>query len=86
MRNAKALCLIVGGMLLLSAFALLAAPAVADGGNGRGHGPWSDGGGETTIVPGQDDGMYEKGAKTSLMGKMNYSYGYGRRSFIFYTL
>jgi len=73
-------------MLLLSAFALLAAPAVADGGNGRGHGPWSDGGGETTIVPGQDDGMYEKGAKTSLMGKMNYSYGYGRGSFVFYTL
>lgn len=82
--------LILGGMLLLSAFALFAVPAMADGGNGNdggaGQGPWSDGGGETPEGAGTSDDMYQKGVNKSLMGKMSYAYGYGQGGFVFYTV
>jgi len=83
------LSLILGGMLLLSAFALFAAPVLADGGNGNGgegQGPWSDGGGESPDDTGPNDDMYQKGINHSLMGKMGYAYGYGHGGFVFYTV
>ena len=89
MRTSKALSLILGGMLLLSAFALFAAPVLADGGNGNGgegQGPWSDGGGESPDDTGPNDDMYQKGINHSLMGKMGYAYGYGQGGFVFYTV
>lgn len=81
----------LGGMLLISAFALFAVPAVADSGNGNanggnGQGPWSDGGGETPEGVGPSEDMYQKGVNKSLMGKMSYAYGYGQGGFVFYTV
>jgi hypothetical protein len=76
-------------MLLISALALFAAPALADGGNGNGgggHGPWSDGGGETPEGAGPNEDMYHKGVNNSLMGKMSYAYGHGQGGFVFYTV
>jgi len=85
----KALSLMLGGMLLISAFALFAVPAVADSGNGNGgdgQGPWSDGGGESPEGAGPSDEMYQTGVNKSLMGKMSYAYGYGQGGFVFYTV
>lgn len=79
----------LGGMLLISALALFAAPAMADGGNGNGgggQGPWSDGGGETPEGVGPNEDMYHKGVNNSLMGKMSYAYGHGQGGFVFYTV
>ena len=79
----------LGGMLLISAFALFAVPAVADSGNGNGgdgQGPWSDGGGESPEGAGPSDEMYQTGVNKSLMGKMSYAYGYGQGGFVFYTV
>lgn len=81
----------LGGMLLISALALFAVPAVADNGNGNGNGevgqgPWSDGGGETPEGAGPNEDMYQKGVNNSLMGKMSYAYGYGQGGFVFYTV
>lgn len=91
MRMLKAFSLVLGGMLLFSALAFIAAPVMADGngggnGNGNGNGPWSEDGGEMPANNGQEknDDMYQKGVNKSLMGKMNYSYGHGRGGFVFY--
>ena len=88
MRKTKALSLALGGLLLLSSLVLLASPVLADSGNGNGHGngPWSEDGGMNPADQGNGDEMYQKGVDRSLMGKMNYSYGYGQGGFVFYTL
>jgi len=84
----KALSLMLGGMLLISSLVLFAVPAAADGGNGNGggHGPWSDGGGESPDDAGPNDNMYMKGVNKSLMGKMSFAYGNGQGGFVFYSM
>ncbi len=87
MRKSKALSLVLGGLLLISSLALFAVPAMAGGGNGgSGHGPWSDGGGESPEGAGPSDDMYQRGTGKSLMGKMGYAYGHGQGGFVFYTV
>ena len=88
MRMSKALSLMLGGMLLISSLVLFAVPAAADGGNGNGggHGPWSDGGGESPDDAGPNDNMYMKGVNKSLMGKMSFAYGNGQGGFVFYSM
>jgi len=78
----------LGGMLLISSLVLFAVPAAADGGNGNGggHGPWSDGGGESPDDAGPNDNMYMKGVNKSLMGKMSFAYGNGQGGFVFYSM
>jgi len=81
--------LVLGGMLLISAFAFIATPALADGnGNGNGNGQGPEGSGEQASSSGNgvNNDTYQKASEGSLMGKMGYAYGHGQGDFVFYDL
>jgi hypothetical protein len=89
MRTSKILGLVLGGMLLLSALAMVATPVLANGnGAGNGNGTGSEGSGEqsSNSSDGVNAGTYQKASGNSLLGKMGYSYGHGEGGFVFYDL